>query len=335
MKKAKLSLLMFCILLSILSCKITELEEHDMGYENKVTVGAIQEDYNLDDSIHESIFPQEEKQVEFKFLYDEEYWNKYDLTYALFQSKEEYERAILSYIDEISKAYHKDEWYQQYTENKDTIYIRLTIEDSPYEGRSIPLKDYSLNCLVMRLIFTDAMFTQNKAPIVHELTHTITTNKDKNRSSFSLSLTEGICEYANNIIGTNALVNHMIDVHTYYNFYMRKCLEYEIFTQEEIDNIIAMIGEECIEYPEGFVGQIGGAWILSSFSFVDYLIETYGMDAMMAIFNAENKEVYYDYNVDGLTGLRLEWQKFLEDYEPVMSDEDIEKSLLNEMNKAQ
>ena len=59
------------------------------------------------------------------------------------------------------------------------------------------------------------MFTQQNAPIVHELTHIITMDEGSNRSSFSLSLTEGICEYANNIVGTNATINHGIDVHTY------------------------------------------------------------------------------------------------------------------------
>ena len=55
------------------------------------------------------------------------------------------------------------------------------------------------------------------------------------------------------------------------------------------------------------------------------------MDEMMTIFYAEDETVYYDYNADGLSGLRLEWQKFLEECVPIMSEEEI-LALLESIN---
>lgn len=344
MRKVSLSVLLLCVLLCALSCEkneanalktdqpeetteITSEEATEITPEKTTEIATKEPITNT--PTPEASSQSERKQIHYKFLYDEEYWEKYDLTNAIFKTKEDYEEAVVNYIEEIAELYHMEDWYEQYTKNKDTFYIRLSIEDMPYGGRSDIPVDYTMNSLIVRIIFTDSMFTQNYAPLVHELTHIVTTDKDKDISSFSRSLTEGICEYAGSKIGDVDSAKLGIDVHTLYKYCMNACINQEIYTKEEVDNIIAMVGEECVDYPVSVAENIGGTWILCSHSFVDYLINTYGMDEMLKILRAEDENIYYNYNVDGLTGLKLEWQNFLEDYEPVLSDEEIENYLKN------
>ncbi|MBE5962176.1 MAG: hypothetical protein E7256_12490 [Lachnospiraceae bacterium] len=322
MKKRKLLCLLCCILFCLPSCEKSNLKDIEpeviqtanTGSETNIKKDPVSEtpDLNL-----------EEKTMKFEFLYDEEYWEQYDLSYAQFQTKEEYEKAVLNAMDAIATLYHKEGWYKQYADNKDTIYIRLTIEDSIYEGVSIPPTDYTMNSLIMRLQFTPNMFTHRSSPFAHELTHIITRNKSTGKSSFSLSLTEGICEYASNMVEGSECTNQGIDIQTFYKYYFKTAIEHNFLTQEKVNTILACVGTEGNAYPDFFPDNGGGAWILASYSFVDYLIQTYGMDAMMTIFSADDETIYYDYNPDGLAGLKADWQDFLENYVPVMSDEEI------------
>jgi len=170
--------------------------------------------------------------IKIKFFYDDKYWEKYDLTNAVYKTQDEYETAVCNYIDEIATLLNKQDWYEQ-NKGKDTLYIDLVIagkerygatkqyledydDTMPISSYTERLADYTPKANVYTMNFNSAMFDHNIVPIVHQLTNLITYNKVDKRSSFSSYLNIGFGEYVQNYLGMgNSSCNHGLDIHNY------------------------------------------------------------------------------------------------------------------------
>ena len=172
--------------------------------------------------------------IKIKFLYNDKYWEKYDLTNAIYKTQGDYETAVCNYIDEIAKLLNKQDWYEQ-NKDKDTLYIKLEIDGkdnneatatnlhienyedtTPISSNNEKLADYTPKAYLYTMKFNSAMFDHNIVPIVHQLTNLITYNQVDKRSSFSSLLSIGLGEYIQNYLGMGiSSCNHGLDIHNY------------------------------------------------------------------------------------------------------------------------
>ena len=128
--------------------------------------------------------------IKIKFKYGDKYWEKYDLTNAVYKTQEAYEVAVCNYIDEIAKLLNKQDWFKQ-DKDKDTLYIELVIDGKEYYEKNsqqrieeyddtMPIILYDRGLVVYTpkaykytITLNSAMFDHNIVPIVHQLTDLI------------------------------------------------------------------------------------------------------------------------------------------------------------------
>jgi len=176
--------------------------------------------------------------IKIKFIYADKYWEKYDLTNAVYKTQDEYEDAVCNYIEQIAELLNKQDWYKQY-KDKDTLYLKLVIQGKEfyaqtkqhleeyedtmsmnYTLRSSTLEDYTPKGDLYTMTFNSAMFDHNIVPLVHQLTELITYNKDisnqRTSSLFSSSIKMGLGEYTQSYLGMGiSSCNHGLDIHNY------------------------------------------------------------------------------------------------------------------------
>ena len=308
--------------------------------------------------------------IKIKFIYEDKYWEKYDLTNAVFKTQDEYEDAVCNYMDEIAKLLNKQDWYKQITD-KDTLYIKLVIEGKSYYEQSklrleeyddtMPLvnvmtastlADYTANAYLYTIVLNSAMFDHGFVPIVHQLTDLITYNKVTNssKSLVSSSLKTGLGEYTQSYFGMGiASCNHSLDIHNYVIEHEKICekdptlnsssKEKGLFWTGITNRAIVSSASESSSIKSSSVGSLSDVefptiitpsldsqnfGVECCSSFVDYLVQTYGLENVMKMVDAYDDSIYYLYNQNGVEGLISDWQKFLADYPCKMTWDEID-----------
>jgi len=187
------------------------------------------------------------------------------------------------------------------------------------------LADYTPNALIYVMTFNGAMFDHNIVPIVHQLTDLITYDQVDKRSSFSSSLSNGLGEYVQKYLGMGiASCNHGLDSHNYVIAYKKICKNDPVAQQNIKFMSIDRIGSGGIS---GFTFDstlgLRNYWVECCSSFVDYLVQTYGIENVMKMADGYDESIYYLLNQNGLDGLISDWQQFLESYPCKMTWDEI------------
>ena len=317
--------------------------------------------------------------IKIKFLYEEKYWEKYDLTNAVYKTQGEYEDAVCNYIDEIAKLLNKQDWYKQNNKDIDTLYIKLVIQGKAYyekskismeeyddtmpitARRASTLEDYTPKAYLYTMTFNSAIFDHGIVPIIHQLTDLITykqVNMDGS-SSFSSSLKNGLGEYTQRYLGMGiASCNHGLDIHNYLIEHEKTRENDPTITSYLKLRVLPSIG--LISSTIGATSTVNSSTVNSSTvtssvvatsslpssietssigtssfgpssigtsslgsinynveccsSFVDYLVQIYGIDNVMKMVDGYGDDTCYLFNQNGLAGLISDWQQFLSDY---------------------
>lgn len=186
-----------------------------------------------------------------------------------------------------------------------------------------------MNSSVIVLSFNEQAF-QSQIPLIHELTHVITYKKSIFKSSFSSSLTEGICDYTSYCLDNKlATPCFGLDKATYLLFLKNRYITYNVITEQEFNDVIAAIGTSVKGYPFALSSPKGYLWMVCSVSFTEYLIHTYGLEDVITILNAKDETIYGTYHENGLEGIKAEWLDYLDNYTWDMSEDEIIEQLSN------
>ena len=254
--------------------------------------------------------------VVIEFTYYEDYWQKYDLTNAVYKTQAEYETAVRSYIDQIATLVNRPDWYQRF-EGIDTINIVLKINDAD-DGISPGLIGYSKNnkktTLICDLNFSNTMFKHNRSQLVHALTDLVVSRSQAN--IFSM-LEQGFCEYIQSDLGMgNGSSIYGLDIHNYVKEFTKKNGE-DAALNSRMSQIRDSVGD--ISKYNTYGGSAKNRFeynyvIVCNNSFVDYLVKTYGIEGVMKMLEGYDESIYYLLNQNGLSGLVSDWEQFVETY---------------------
>jgi len=264
-----------------------------------------------------------------EFSYFEDYWKKYDVTNAVYKTQAEYEKAVISYINQIAALLNKHDWYKQY-KGMDKLYIVLHVDDSDNsisQGELEISQNNSKSSYTCDLHLSNTMFKYNRSQLVRVLTKLIIAKTE----GYTNSLEQGLCEYVQSKLGMGiGSLNYDLDIHNYFIEFTKQYKESpESNNMNIIKDAAGNLNGYSLIYKFGLSKTFSyyNYWILCNYSFVDYLVNTYGLENVMKIIDSYDDSMFYLLNQNGLSGLVSDWKQFLEKYPTKMTWAEIEAKI--------
>lgn len=240
---------------------------------------------------------------------DDQEWGSIDHEHCRLENKQQLVDEVSDYIQAIVSLTGKDNWQNGYAGHKAEVEIVFTGEGSHVEGGY-----YSYAKMIPRIYINRGMAEYNFWPLAHELTHLIC------QKYSSLSLREGLASYIQDTIGKNCSVfNYGVDVHALAQLYL---------TDDYADVIDAM-GSIDLKKSAALAGSEKRAvFYRCSYSFSKYLIEKYGIQNFMELYECPNllKECKFILGKD-LKTLKADWKLFLHDYPHKATQAEIDRQM--------
>lgn len=274
----------------------------------------------------------EEVPLEMEFSYNADYWNTDYFTDSVFTSQEEFERIVKEEIVDICNLLgYSDFWIE---ENPNATNMILSVEfmglPRSTAGR---LTAFGKNNVWGELNLSTNMKLFQDSALAHELTHILT------GSTLSISLEEGLCEYVRERVGYSSVMDFFAShgwvigeqerLKLDYQLYQIRYLGSEEWTEEDFEQIWEHIGEVGTAYPYVVNTSRSSLWYVLSNSFTVYLIEEYGVDAVIDILQkGEDESAYQQYIGKDLKTLKTEWRQYFDELETSITPEEYEKKMI-------
>lgn len=231
-------------------------------------------------------------------------WENADLTETRFNDLNDFLLEIDDYVKEISSFIGYTDWKDLYYDKHGDdlefiIEVSLTSGPSRVKGGANHTK-----YLPLEFKLNESLIEIDKAPIAHELTHLIAP------ISSSLSFKEGLACYIQDHIGKNPSVfNHGEPIFQLSKTYL------EGDRDELLEEVVDNIGQEGIPEQldlEAHNLDVRRPYYILSYSFTNYLIDEYGIDKFMIIYQSKNLyDDYVEVYSRDLDVLKEEWIEFI------------------------
>ena len=223
-------------------------------------------------------------------------WNSADMEHSGFSNKDDFLTETKYYIAAIS----------DFTSRKDKTY---KIEYKFTDGVSMAYS--SSNVIELK----KDLFEHALAPIAHETTHIVCPNKN------STSLSEGFAEYCQDIFGKNpSPQSYGLDADAWTNYLLDS-------SPDSFEILFPDIGNSGIK--DTFIyNELRQFFYLLSSSFVKYLINSYGIDNFMLLYESDNLKNDYDNIYEKpFDDLKAEWRQYIENYSEPISAQNLQDYL--------
>jgi len=233
-----------------------------------------------------------------------EEWGKIDLTKTRFEYVEDFLKEVDYYVKTISKYIDKEDWIEPYKEMHGDDFKFIINFKFGYGGSHVFGSYDSFEHLIPEVTLNLEHFEMDSAPIAHEITHLIAPLYS------TLSLREGLASLVQDEIGKNPAV---------FNFgepiipLTKEYLTYNNFDMNEI-----LDEKKIIKYNNAEIKGMESrrTFYILSYSFSKYLVDEYGIEKFMEIYDAEDSyskwmEVYGK----SLEELQNNWIDYVMEYE--------------------
>lgn len=267
------------------------------------------------------------------YYYYTNYWALYDMSDTIFPDKESLENYTSRYLNEVEKFLDCGGWWKEINPQAKEVQITYYMQNANACMTTIPTafgKDaVAVSIYLSRSVLQNpnmGLFCED-ANLTHELGHLVLNN------SFSISLEDGMCEYLNQEINQYSMLNSTgIPFQDLFCLDVKYGMENNKVEQEELDKLKAWIGKEGRTYPYASNSKYSEVWYCMSFSFVNYLIDTYGLsDVVELIREGETQADYEKYLGHSLEELKEDWWKYVINYQSEYSIEELQQKALNSL----
>lgn len=166
------------------------------------------------------------------------------------------------------------------------------------------------------------------AALAHELGHVVLNN------SFSMSLEDGMCEYLNNQISPYSVSNQgQLPFQAVFCTDLQYSIEQQKLDSAQLGRWMSAIGKAGRAYPYSEGGADSKIWYYMSHSFVNYLVDAYGLPNVVELIRKGEGEADYEkYLGSSLEELKEEWWNYVMNYESEYTMEDIRQKMLEYNN---
>lgn len=154
----------------------------------------------------------------------------------------------------------------------------------------------------------DGYLAYHLAPVIHEITHVIY------QPAYSRTLREGLASYVQDELGEFGVVHN-------YGLNPHEICQNVIIPIESNQNLFGVIGS--MDFGKTTAMEQRSAFYVASYSFMAYLIESYGIDTSLKIYSSMDEEVYAEQTGKTLAEIRKDWLRYLQQYESDFSVETI------------
>ena len=252
-----------------------------------------------------------------------DYWSVMDLSDTCFPTEDACEALAEQYIKEIETLLHIEGWWMETNPNATVLELSIQIGSTPQSVTFSTVQKASETAVSGGILLSSSIAQKGSkdAALAHELTHLM---GFMNETSFSLSLTEGLCDYVQAEVGDYPYGE--LDIQELTAYMLRADFENaEVRAMEEA--IIEKVGMPDTGYPYG-QGRELSFWYTMSQSFVRYLVEEYGIDAVKTLV-LEGTDVgsYEEILGKSLSELKEEWLELLLTMEVSITQEDIRRNI--------
>ena len=248
-----------------------------------------------------------------------DYWAVMDLSNTCFPTEEACEELANQYVKEIETLLHMEGWWQEVNPDATVLELSIQIGATPQSVTFSTAQKTSENSVSGGILLSSSIAKKasKDAAFAHELTHLM---GFMNENSFSLSMTEGLCDYVQAEVGDYPYGE--LDIQEFIAYMLRADFENaEVRALEEA--VIEKVGAPDSGYPYGQGGELS-FWYTMSQSFVRYLIEEYGIDAVKKlVLEGEDEGSYEEMLGKPLSQLKKEWMEQLFTMEISITEEDI------------
>lgn len=264
-------------------------------------------------------------QPEIKVSSDNMYWVQYNLSESSFKSPEEIEELSIKYLNEIGSLLNMEDWWNRINPNTENITMVFEFSNADRSETRIGFQkegETSLYCTINLTVKAIEMGLRSDGAMAHELTHAI----GFDRTRFSISLCEGICEYSQKNVGdweySEAASSQDVTVLLYQA--LEQYIDAGTISQEYLDDIISEVGSQNSDYT--FEGSQFNHWYIFSTGFVDYLINEYGIEKVTNLaLNGDSESSYREILGNEFKDIKQNWVNSIETYEPTVTIENIMK----------
>ena len=258
------------------------------------------------------------------YYYYTNYWALYDMSDTVFPDKESLENLTMHYLVEIEELLDCGGWWKEINPQAKEIQMTYYMQDARICKADTPVAfgqdAVAVSVTLSRSLLQNpnvSLFCED-AKLTHELGHVVLNN------SFSISLEDGMCEYLNEQINQYSMLNSTgIEFQDLFCLDTKYGMENNKVEQTELDKWKAEIGKEGRAYPYANLGLDNEMWYSMSFSFVNYLIDTYGLsDVVKLIREGETQADYEKYLGHSLEELKEDWWNYVINYQSEYSIEE-------------
>jgi len=156
----------------------------------------------------------------------------------------------------------------------------------------------------------DGYLAYHLAPVIHELTHVVY------QPAYSRTLREGLASYVQDELGEYGVVHN-------FGLNPHEICQNVIVPVEANQNLFGVVGS--VNSGKTTAMEQRSAFYVASYSFMAYLIETYGIETSLEIYSSMDEDVYAEKTGKTLAEIREDWLSYLKQYESDFSVETIRK----------
>lgn len=225
-------------------------------------------------------------------------WDRYDFSHSGFSTPEAFLQYAAEKMEQMIAYGGYPNRLAQYHQNGNDIILKIQFAMTDKESKT-NASSYGKHMQQGMISLKDIYFAFQMAPIVHEMTHVV-------YWSASRSLNEGLAQHMQDHLGGNAAVHNL-----------------GMNPHEICQNVIipSLLHQEIVESVGTFekagsaANDQRAAYYIAAYSFVDYLIETYGIETYLNIHFGKDDTAYSVYTGKELEDLRRDWLSYIERYE--------------------
>ena len=246
-----------------------------------------------------------------------------DLSETLFPTKEACEELAEQYLQDAAKLLHMEGWWMDINPDATKLELDIQIGSSAQSFTFAPTVKAGEDSVSGGILLSSKIAGKGSkdAALAHELTHLI---GFMSGNSFSMSLTEGLCDYVQTEIGHYPY--GALDIQEINAYMLQIDFQDENIRAKE-EAVIEKVGVAETGYPYG-QGMELSFWYTMSHSFVRYLIDEFGVDKVKAlILEGEDETSYEEIFGKPYEKLKEAWMEELLTMEVTITEQDILDSM--------
>ena len=237
----------------------------------------------------------------------EKHWNSFNHTHSGYDTPEDFLRYAAEAIERIVQWGGGTKKLDGYREAGSDVV--LSVQFITTSGMShVVSSNYGKEKQMAVVALKDGYLAYHLAPVIHELTHVVY------QPAYSRTLREGLASYVQDELGEyDVLHNYGLNPH--------EICQNVIMPIESNRNLFGVVGS--MNFGKTTAIEQRSAFYVASYSFMAYLIESYGIEASLKIYSSMDEDVYAEQTGKTLAEIRADWLLYLQQYESDFSMETI------------